>query len=93
MFYTEKCNGLSVRKPSGETVALLGMHGSEGYASTAHDLFCEGQAGMMGVAVDPRFDSNRRIYVYSTSKMSTPHTNRLMRLVVSDDFSSVSECA
>lgn len=91
MFYTEKCNGLSVRKPSGETVALLGMHGSEGYASTAHDLFCEGQAGMMGVAVDPRFDSNRRIYVYSTSKMSTPHTNRLMRLVVSDDFSSVSD--
>ena len=91
MFYTEKCKGLSVLMPSGETKALLGMGGSEGYASTADDLFCEGQAGMMGVAVDPRFAENRRIYVYSTSNLSNPHTNRLMRLVVSDDFSSVSD--
>ena len=91
MFYTEKCKGLSVMMPGGETKALLGMGGSEGYASSADDLFCEGQAGMMGVAVDPDFDSNRRIYVYSTSNMSTPHTNRLMRMVVSDDFSNVSD--
>jgi len=91
MFFTEKCKGLSVRMPSGEVRALLGMSGSDGYAATADDLFCEGQAGMMGVAVDPAFDENRRIYVYSTSNMSDPHTNRLMRLVVSEDFSSVSD--
>jgi len=91
MFYTEKCKGLSVRMPSGNVNALLGMGGSSGYASTADDLFCEGQAGMMGVAVDPDFANNRRIYVYSTSNMSDPHTNRLMRLVVSDDFSGVSD--
>ena len=91
MFYTEKCKGLSVRLPSGETKALLGMGGVSGYASSAGDLFCEGQAGMMGVAVDPNFDKNRRIYVYSTSNKVTPHTNRLMRMVVSDDFSSVSQ--
>ena len=77
--------------PSGDKNALLGMSDSSGYNATADDLFCEGQAGMMGVAVDPDFDSNRRIYVYSTSKMSTPHTNRLMRFEVSDDFSSVAE--
>ena len=91
MFYTEKCKGLSVLMPSGETKALLGMGGVDGYASSADDLFCDGQAGMMGVAVDPGFADNRRIYVYSTSNMSTPHTNRLMRLEVSDDFSNVSE--
>lgn len=91
MFFTEKCKGLSVLMPSGDVNALLGMGGSEGYASTADDLFCEGQAGMMGVAVDPDFANNRRIYVYSTSNMSDPHTNRLMRLVVSDDFSGVSD--
>jgi len=91
MFYTEKCKGLSVLMPSGETKALLGIGGSTGYASTADDLFCEGQAGMMGVAIDPGFAENRRIYVYSTSNMSNPHTNRLMRMVVSDDFSSVSD--
>lgn len=91
MFYTEKCKGLSVLMPSGEINALLGIGGSSGYASAADDLFCEGQAGMMGVAVDPSFAENRRLYVYSTSNMSTPHTNRLMRFIVSDDFTSVSE--
>ncbi|MEM6482216.1 MAG: PQQ-dependent sugar dehydrogenase [Pseudomonadota bacterium] len=91
MFYTEKCDGLSVRMPGGEVNALLGMSESEGYNSVAEDLFCEGQAGMMGVAIDPDFAENRRIYVYSTSNMVTPHTNRLMRLEVSDDFTSVSD--
>ncbi len=91
MFFTEKCLGLSVLLGNGEVKKLLGMSESEGYASTADDLFCEGQAGMMGVAVDPDFATNRRIYVYSTSKMSDPHTNRLMRLVVNEDFTNISE--
>lgn len=90
MFYTEKCKGLSVLMPSGDVTALLGMGGSEGYASKADDLFCEGQAGMMGVAIDPDFAENRRIYVYSTSNLSSPQTNRLMRLEVNEDFSGVS---
>lgn len=89
MLFTEKCKGLSVLMPSGDVNALLGMGGSEGYASTADDLFCEGQAGMMGVAFDPDFDSNRRIYVYSTSNMSSPQTNRLMRFEMNDDFTGV----
>lgn len=91
MLFTEKCKGLSVRMPTGDVRALLGMDGSEGYASTAEDLFCDGQAGMMGVAFDPDFADNRRIYVYSTSKKSNPHTNRLMRLVVNKDFTGVAE--
>ncbi len=91
MFYTEKCDGLSVRMPDGTVNALLGMEETEGYAATADDLFCNGQAGMMGVAVDPDFGENRRIYVYSTSSMSSPHTNRLMRLVVNEDFTGVSD--
>jgi glucose/arabinose dehydrogenase len=91
MFFTEKCDGLSVRLPSGEVNALLGMSGAEGYPATADDLFCDGQAGMMGVAVDPDFANNRQVYVYSTSNMVTPHTNRLMRLVVNEDFTGVSD--
>ncbi|MDP4991780.1 MAG: PQQ-dependent sugar dehydrogenase [Marivita lacus] len=91
MFFTEKCDGLSVMLPSGEVNALLGMSGAEGYPSAADDLFCDGQAGMMGVAVDPDFAENRQIYVYSTSNMVTPHTNRLMRLVVNKDFTNVSD--
>lgn len=91
MFFTEKCKGLSVRMPDGAVNALLGMGGVDGYNTTADDLFCEGQAGMMGVAVDPDFANNRRIYVYSTSNMTAPGTNRLMRMVVADDFSGVSD--
>src|SRR6056297_817832 len=91
MFFTERCKGLSVRMPSGEVTALLGMEGSDGYPATAGDLFCEGQGGMMGVDIDPDFEENRRIYFYASSNMSDPHTNRLMRLVVDEGFTGVSD--
>ncbi|GFE63385.1 PQQ-dependent sugar dehydrogenase [Litoreibacter roseus] len=91
MFFTEKCQGLSVMLPSGEVNALLGMSGSDGYATTADDLFCEGQAGMNGVAVDPGFADNRTIYVYSTSNLSEPQTNRVMRMTVSEDLTNVAD--
>lgn len=91
MLFTEKCKGLSVRMPDASVKALYGVGATEGYNANGDDLFCEGQAGMMGVAFDPAFDENRRIYVYATSNMSDPHTNRLMRFVVNEDFSGVSE--
>ena len=91
MFFTEKCHGLSVRQASGTVVKLLGMKDAKGYASTANDLFCEGQAGMSGVAVDPNFASNRFIYVYSASSLTAPGSNRLMRLKVNDAATAVSD--
>ena len=91
MLFTEKCKGLSVRMPDGTVNALYGVGETEGYPSSGTDLFCEGQAGMMGVAFDPDFEGNRQIYVYSTSNMSDPHTNRLMRFTVSEDFTDVSD--
>lgn len=90
MFFTEKCRGLSVRLPSGEVKPLLGMVRSSGFDNIAYDLFCEGQAGMMGVAVDPDFADNRRIYVMSTSSLTAPASNRVIRLEVSEDLASVS---
>ncbi len=90
MFFTEKCLGLSVRLPSGAVVKLLGMKDSKGYGATANDLFCEGQAGMQGVAVDPNFASNRFIYVYATSSLTAPGTNRVLRLKVNDAVTAVS---
>jgi aldose sugar dehydrogenase len=91
MFFTEKCLGLSVRQTNGTVVKLLGMKDSKGYASTANDLFCEGQAGMAGVAVDPNFASNRFVYVYSSSSLTAPGTNRVIRLRVNDALSAVSD--
>ncbi len=89
MFFTEKCIGLSVRSPTGTVSALLGMKDSKGYPETAADLFCSGQAGMSGVAIDPNFATNRFIYVYSASSTTAPGTNRVMRLTVNADMTKV----
>ena len=91
MFYTEKCKGLSVRTPSGAVTRLLGIKDSTGYATTANDLFCDGQAGLSGVAVDPSFASNRYVYVYSASSMGSPSTNRVVRFTVSADGTQLSD--
>lgn len=91
MFFTEKCNGLSVRTPSGTVNRLLGMKDSKDYDTKADDLFCDGQAGMNGVAVDPDFAKNRFIYVYSASSMAQPQTNHVIRFVVNDDMTKLSD--
>ena len=91
MFFTEKCKGLSVRMPSGTINKLHAIGGIAGYASTSADLFCDGQAGMMGVEVDPDFAKNRLIYVYSSSKLNDKLVNRLMRMKVNDGFTNVSD--
>jgi len=95
MLFTEICHGLSVMMPDGEVTELLGMGANDedvsGYATVADDLFCDGQAGMNGVAFDPDFEENRRIYVYSASEMSDPPTNRVMRFTLDEEFSNVAD--
>ena len=95
MFFTEKCKGLSVRLPNGQVNALLGIAGTNGYSLVGNDLFCDGQAGVQGVAVDPEFSSNRYIYVYSSSQGSNRkyggYSNVVMRLKVDSSLSSVSD--
>ena len=91
MFFTEKSKGLSVRLPTGTINKLHAIGGVTGYASTSADLFCDGQAGMMGVEVDPDFAKNRFIYVYSSSKLNDKLGNRLMRMKVNETFTGVSD--
>lgn len=95
MFFTEKCKGLSVRLPSGDVKALLGIEGTSGYSMVGNDLFCDGQAGVQGVAIDPQFAQNRYIYVYSSSKGDNRkwggYANVVMRLKVDSSLSSVSD--
>ncbi|WP_413569443.1 PQQ-dependent sugar dehydrogenase [Bdellovibrio sp. HCB117] len=85
MFYTEKCRGLSMRKTDGSVVRLFGTSGS---TLVANDLFCEGQSGVHGVALDPNFAVNRLIYVYMASNLSSPRTNRVVKLTLSQDLST-----
>lgn len=101
MFYTEKCKGLSVRTPDGTVNALYGMKDSSGYADSGDDLFCEGQAGMLGVVADRNFAQNRKIAVYSSSSkyfdegcdtnFGKCDGNIVMTFTVSDDLTSVSD--
>ena len=100
MFFTEKCKGLSVRTKDGSINALYGMKGSQGYGDTGDDLFCAGQAGMLGVVADMNFAKNRALYVYSTSSkyhgsgcktnFEKCDGNIVMRFNVSKDLKSVS---
>ena len=95
MFFTEKCKGLSVRTPNGDVKKLLGVGGSSGFASVKDDLFCDGQAGVQGVAVDPDFDSNRYVYLYSSSRGANRtyggYNNILMRMKVGSSMADVSD--
>lgn len=88
MFYTEKCRGLSVRHPDG---SLTHLFGSGGATLAAPDLVCLGQSGTHGVALDPAFATNRMVYVYMTSNLSTnPRTNRVVRLTLNAGYTSAS---
>jgi aldose sugar dehydrogenase len=87
MLFTEKCRGLSARLADGKTVRLFGTSGS---ALVAPDLFCQGQSGVHGIAVDPDLAKGTRdIYVFMTSNLRKPGTNRVVRLTVNADFTSV----
>lgn len=88
MYFTEKCKGLSVRKADGKLVRLFGTKGS---ALVASDLYCEGQSGVHGVALDPDFKTNRFIYVYMASKDKKPISNSVVRLKVNPEVSQVSD--
>ena len=93
MFFTEKCKGLSVRLPSGSVNKLLGIGGSAGFPAVKSDLFCDGQAGVQGVAIDPDFAKNRYIYLYSSSKGSNRtyggYNNVVMRMKVNPGLDAI----
>ncbi|MEM7377322.1 MAG: PQQ-dependent sugar dehydrogenase [Pseudomonadota bacterium] len=101
MFFTEKCAGLSVRDTAGNVNKLYGVKDSTGYPDSGDDLFCDGQAGVLGVAVDWDFAENRTLYLYSSStkyygdgcksNFEKCDGNIVMRFTVSEDLASVSD--
>jgi glucose/arabinose dehydrogenase len=87
LFFTEKCLGLSVRKTNGQVIRLFGVSGSFLVAS---DFFCEGQSGMHGVVLHPQYPSVPHVFVFMSSNLSNPRTNRVIRLTVNGDATGVS---
>jgi aldose sugar dehydrogenase len=47
-------------------------------------LFAEGQSGLMGIAVDPAFATNRRVYLYFSHDASGTKDNRVVRYRLSE---------
>jgi glucose/arabinose dehydrogenase len=87
LLFTEKCRGLSVRRADGSRHFLFGRNGA---AVAAPDFFCKGQSGAHGVAVDPEFARTRFVYLFTPSTLASPPTNRVVRLVVDPDYTTVS---
>jgi len=83
MLFTEKCRGLSARTPDGTVRFLFGTTGSSLEAS---DFFCQGQSGMLGLALDPDFVENRQVYVYMSSNKDNIKTNRVVRITVDKNY-------
>jgi glucose/arabinose dehydrogenase len=48
-------------------------------ALTLDDVFAEGEAGLLGMALDPEFSQNRFVYLYYTARVSGGAVNRLVR--------------
>jgi len=86
MLFTERCRGLSVRTSDGTVRRLFGTAGA---ALEAGDFFCQGQSGMLGLALDPAFSENRYIYVYMASNRGKAKTNCVVRLTVDKSYTGV----
>ena len=53
--------------------------GTSEVALTLDDVFAQGEAGLLGLALDPAFTSNRLVYVYYTASASGGPVNRVVR--------------
>ncbi len=55
------------------------------------DVKAVGEGGMMGIAVDPDFGTNRFIYTCFHSSLSNPSTTRVVRWKVDTDYTTLSD--
>jgi glucose/arabinose dehydrogenase len=83
MLFTEKIGTINAR--AGGITDVL---------ADPDDVLVAGEGGMMGIAVDPNFATNRRIYTCFLSRDSgRPDDVRVVRWRVADDYGSLSERA
>ncbi|MEO0460652.1 MAG: PQQ-dependent sugar dehydrogenase [Myxococcota bacterium] len=85
---------LLVSSKSGEIVAVdvdVNPVTSETLLSRPDDLDDRSQSGMLGLAVDPEFETNRYVYVFMSSNRDGDVDNRVRRFVLSEGGQSLSE--
>jgi glucose/arabinose dehydrogenase len=79
MLYTERGRGLKVRMPGGATRTLF----------APPDLVSASNSGMLGIALDPNFATNRRLFVYMASSAGGVPNNHVVRLRVKPDWTGM----
>jgi glucose/arabinose dehydrogenase len=65
-------------RPGRVRIFAAGSSTSE-VALTLDDVFAQGEAGVLGITVDPEFASNRFVYVYYTARVGASAANRVVR--------------
>ena len=86
LLFTERGGGIGVRLVDGTV--------RRGVFRPA-DFVAQDQSGMLGIAVDPAFATNRTVYVYMASTLPSASgqsgtNNRVVRLTVNADYSAFS---
>lgn len=86
LLFTERGGGIGVRLADGTV--------RRGLFRPA-DFVAQDQSGMLGIAVDPAFATNRTVYVYMASTLPSASgqsgtNNRVVRLTVNADYSAFS---
>ena len=79
VLFTERSRGLSVRV-NGMTRPLF----------RPTDFVAQDQSGMLGLALDPDFASNRTVYVFMASNAGGATDNRIVRFSVNADYTAIS---
>ncbi len=79
LFFTERGGGVRVRLRDGRVIR---------YPNPA-DFIAQDQSGMLGLALDPSFASNRFLYVFMASTLGGSTANHVLRWRVADDFSTL----
>ena len=64
-------------RPGRVRIATLG--GSSELALTLDGVFAQGEAGLLGLALDPEFSQNRFVYLYYSATVSGGAVNRIVR--------------
>jgi glucose/arabinose dehydrogenase len=80
MFFTLRGGKLRVRLPNGTVNELL---------SSIPDLNAATQSGLLGIALDPQFVTNRHLYAFQSSNLSGAMDNRIRKYRVNDDYTAV----
>lgn len=83
MLYSQRAGSVSIVRP-GETQPRQLL-------ARPADLDAQSQSGLLGIALDPAFASNRNLYIYLASNRDGAIDNRVRRFVVAADWSGATE--